>query len=537
MRPLIATVVNFGSYEHLSFDFSEQGLALVSGQTGSGKSTLEDITPWILYGITAKNGSVDDVRRWGSDKDTTQGILDVELPSGVLTVVRTRGKSSQNDLYFFEGAGEKQRGTNIQDTQRLLEERLGVSSETYLSSAYFNEFSSTGTFFQSKTKTQRELFENIADLSFPVSLAEKVTNARKIAKKSLEDTEAIYNRTTGILEERLSQLKSTALRESSYANDKASRIRELQHKVEIFEETKRQKQEQLVFSQSQFEEDREAHLYDLRLMIDEKLADLEVHESRCTKCLQPNSTHIKLSNEISDHRNNIKQLKSAYNKYDAELEQMKGLRNHHRDALETEQLAQNPYTDQIKQLTISIWLGEEQKEQLHQEIANLTANISSLNQLYDLSFELRGQLLKKAVKGIETETNRYLEKYFDAEIRVGFDITGADKLKVTIQKSGHDCTYTQLSKGQRCLLKLCFSVSVMLASANKAGVHMDMLAFDESCDGLDSELKIKAFGLFSELSLQHSTVLVVEHSEDLKNLFERRFNVELIGDCSRINEV
>jgi DNA repair exonuclease SbcCD ATPase subunit len=86
------------------------------------------------------------------------------------------------------------------------------------------------------------------------------------------------------------------------------------------------------------------------------------------------------------------------------------------------------------------------------------------------------------------------------------------------------------------MLKLSFVVSIMAAAQNKAGQHFDALFFDEALDGLSSDLKVKAFGLFEELSKEYGTIMVVEHSPDFQNLFERRFHVELQGDNSVIEE-
>jgi len=59
VKILSCVLENFASYERLEFDFSPQGLTLIEGPTGSGKSTLCDAIPWILFGRTAKDGALD----------------------------------------------------------------------------------------------------------------------------------------------------------------------------------------------------------------------------------------------------------------------------------------------------------------------------------------------------------------------------------------------------------------------------------------------------------------------------------------------
>lgn len=146
-----AKVTNFGSFRELEFNFDTPGLSLIHGPTGSGKSTLIDITSWILYGITAKDGSVDDIRSWTSDGVTT-GTLEVSTQNGRILVTRVRGSTKQNDLFWEDEPGIQRRGKDVTETQRLLEERLGVSSNLYHSGASYTEFSRTGRSFIAKRK-------------------------------------------------------------------------------------------------------------------------------------------------------------------------------------------------------------------------------------------------------------------------------------------------------------------------------------------------------------------------------------------------
>ncbi len=178
-----------------------------------------------------------------------------------------------------------------------------------------------------------------------------------------------------------------------------------------------------------------------------------------------------------------------------------------------------------------------QLKTLQTQVDELKHKFDALTQLSKITDNLREELRKNTIKMIESETNRYLETYFDAELRVVFSADGADKLDVLIWKSGHECSYKQLSKGQRGLLKLAFSVSCMKAVSNKLGLSFNALFFDESLDGLDTELKLKAFNLFDELSKSHDTVLIIDHSEQIKNLFSRIYCVNINSDISTIQEI
>ena len=113
MKLISVAAQNFGSYKQLDFNLSGQGLTLISGPTGAGKSTLCDLVPWTLFGKTAKNGQADEVRSWGI-RDTTSASVQLYLNNEHVVVYRARG-NKDNDLYFWRGNGPHERGKDIPD--------------------------------------------------------------------------------------------------------------------------------------------------------------------------------------------------------------------------------------------------------------------------------------------------------------------------------------------------------------------------------------------------------------------------------------
>jgi DNA repair exonuclease SbcCD ATPase subunit len=247
VRPKHCVVDNFGSYEHAEISFDNLGLTLISGPTGAGKSTIADFVAWGLFGVTSKNGAADDVRAWGSDQPT-KVELEVELPEGTITVTRIRGKQTQNDLFWREESyPEKEvRGKDLTETQRLLEQRLGVDAELFLLGSYFSQFSQTDAFFTAKPKDRRETLERITDLSLPVTLAERASEARKLAKKELETLESSLTKEQGRQEQLISQRQSLERAYEGWNLQHDRMIAEVQEKSESFESEKATKIEELV---------------------------------------------------------------------------------------------------------------------------------------------------------------------------------------------------------------------------------------------------------------------------------------------------
>ncbi len=201
---------------------------------------------------------------------------------------------------------------------------------------------------------------------------------------------------------------------------------------------------------------------------------------------------------------------------------------------ERERKRNNPFLKDIAELEATRTEQEKIVVSLKNTNKDYHTRISDMETLYTLSSQLRGVLLEKVVSQIQSGTNGYLNEYFDSELQVSFLLDGTDNLEVLVHKDGYQCTYKQLSKGQRQLLKLCFAISVQEAISNNSGTHFDNLWFDESLDGLSGDLKIKAYRLFEKLSESHASVMVIDHSEDLQNMFQNKIHVTLNGDISHI---
>jgi DNA repair exonuclease SbcCD ATPase subunit len=502
---------NFGSYKTLEFDFNEVGLALITGPTGAGKSTLFDAACWTLYGKTAKNGKSDEVRAWNS-KEPTSGTLQVTTKTGNITVTRIRGTQHENDLYYTEEGRENdpQRGKDITETQKLLETRMGVDFDLYTTTSYASDSSPNSLFFLVKPKDRREVLEKIANLSLPVKIAEKCVLAKKEANKAVKELEAQNLRLKAKHEQLQVTMDRTEKAAASWAEEQAKVIAAVEAQALAFDTNKYNKIKEL----------------EARLLSYDQSGPAPSKElcPACGACINPEHYEEKL------------RIKAEISALETRLSILKNQENTAKNQLEIEKRKTTPYKGQLTNLVVEVMESANDINVLERELAAANKRYSDLERLYELSFVLRGKILTDTVADIEDKTNNYLFRYFDGEFSVRFLLEDADKLEVLIQKNSHECTYTQLSRGQRSILRLCFGVAIMEAAANESGNHMDTLFFDEPSDGADPELKVKAYELFEALSVDHSTVLVIDHTSELKEHFTKRFTVTLQDDFSRIEQ-
>lgn len=560
MKLLRAVLDNFGSYAHLEFDFDNQGLALIHGPTGSGKSTLLDAAPWVLYGQTAKGGKVDDIRSWTSD-GVTKGTLTVELPSGTIQVTRVRGNTShENDLYFTEQTAPdtKIRGKDNTETQKLLNQRLCVDFEGYSAAAYACSASPSENFFIASAKSRRELFEHITDLSLPARLLEGAQGAKKPAKASISSLKTEVDRMEGRVSQvglqmerqakdcdswetshraKIEKLKAL---QAGFELEKSSKIAAAQTKYDFWQADHGQTIADALIRINKIEED------DNSQKLQENILKLEA-ESRCDSCGGViGSSEKKLNSLRSDLSRaerrlqeremliaNLPAAQKAPNPNLGALQAAKELINTYSEQLTEEIYAENPYDSQFEASSAEFAKLSLEIEVKIKELKASERRFEALTHLQDLSADLRASLLRTSVQSIQERTNQILEIYFEGAFRVAFTVAG-DNLEIEIRKSGYLCSYLQLSKGQRRLLTLSFTVAMMEASANNLGLHFDCIAMDEPTDGLDGDLKTAAYALFEELASKHSTVLVIDHSMELKTLFSKKFRAELVGDHSTL---
>ncbi len=484
MKVISCHLENFASYKELDFSFDDKGLVLIQGATGSGKSTLCDAIPWILFGRTAKNGSVDEILSWPGDK-TTYGCLELDKS---INVYRIRGKG-KNDLYYSTAPMQIVRGKDLQDTQKLINNLLGLNIDLYLSGAYFHEFSQTAQFFTTTAKSRRAICEQIVDLSLAKDLQEKTNINLKQANKDLDQANS-----------KITQLEANiALLTRMQANETS--------KFDIWAKTQVAKINHIESNVLKFEEAR-----DMRV----KRAKVTAKAVNCSECGQVKPTaHV--------HKDNSNEILDEVNPYLNQLEQARSEVNPHTGGVKD-------FTNDIAFHISDIALHNRSKD-IHQTQAH------DLELLTDVLNDFRGALVENTIKDLETKTNDLLHTHFDGEIRINLNIEDADKLDVTILKDSNNCTYTQLSKGQRCMLKLCFGLSVMKTIQNHHAISLKQILLDESLDGMDDINKMKAVRMLETIALDYDTIYLVEHSETVKAHIDNSYLVTLNNGNSQIEKI
>lgn len=558
MKILSCVAENFASYSKLEFVFQNNGLALISGPTGSGKSTLCDIVPWILFGRTSKGGAVDEVLSW-SGNGTTEGHISIELSNGdSLSITRIRTSKSQ-DLYYETNTACRKRGKDIADTQTQINELLGFDYDLYLSGAYFHEFSQTANFFTTTAKNRRVITEQLVDLTLAKKLTENLSEYKKLIKK-----------------EQQSLLNSLEVKENNLVNlvKLANREAELCNK---WEDKKNSTLQSLIKLNNEFEEQQVktyekeltkhySKVLDLELqsceIMNEIVSDEEIavrkeklaanrannRQEVCSECgnlkgRDKELVYVKEEYTIKNIESSNEIKKINYKKTLYNLEQLRQnepkknkIENPYQKQIDDLKAETNPHIESTEQLKSECKETKAEINQVKLDLEQISLELADVGTLLDVTDEFRGSIIQNTIIDIQNQTNSILSEYFDGELRIRFVVESADKLEIEIFKDGNSCVYTQLSKGQRQLLKLSFCISVMRAISAHHGINFSAIFLDEIADGCDDNIRLKAFNLLEKISLEYDSVFVIEHSEAIKSMFNNRYEVRLVNGNSEIGQ-
>lgn len=199
MKPILLTMQAFGSYgEKTEIDFQKGGdFFLISGDTGSGKSTIFDAMMFALYGEVSTNGS-------GKENELLSQFVDVRKDKPLVSLVFTAHQHGQEETYKITrtprhirpakrtGAKQQEEGETaellmpdgsqypgkLSETNRKIEEIVGLTADQFrkvvmIAQGEFMDFLRAG----SKEKT--ELLRDLLKTDYYYQLSERLKTLAK----------------------------------------------------------------------------------------------------------------------------------------------------------------------------------------------------------------------------------------------------------------------------------------------------------------------------------------------------------------------
>ena len=337
MRPLKLTITGFGPYcERTEIDFSklgENGLYLITGDTGSGKTTIFDALTFALYGEASGDNRTDSMLRsvYASPDMPTEVELEFLYNGKTYYVKRNpsyKRKSKRGDSLTDEPAsallkcGEKILASKTTEVTAAVKDIIGLD---------FNQFSriallAQGTFYKilfAKTEERQAIFRTLFKTELFRNLEDRINRASSEAERQcqserqslnqyisgiecdaesafFEDAEKAWNRkldTAGIV----------SFLEAFTADDGRKKL-SLEEKLNALEaeldSVSRSLEQAARYRQKTVE------LEDAKRILEKRLSEENVLKERVDSSLQKND-------EISENKKNLVLIENSLGDYDA----------------------------------------------------------------------------------------------------------------------------------------------------------------------------------------------------------------------------
>ena len=184
MIPVTLSISGFLSYKDpVEIDFTSFDLACISGQNGSGKSSILDAMTWALFGRARKH----DESIINLESDTAQVTLTFEYEGNLYRVIRTnpRGKTTALEFHINEngaagnaGAWKPLTESSLRETDQKIVDTLRLDYETFINAAFFLQ-GEADQFTQHNPSDRKRILSQILNLEIWEGYRKKAFQSRR----------------------------------------------------------------------------------------------------------------------------------------------------------------------------------------------------------------------------------------------------------------------------------------------------------------------------------------------------------------------
>lgn len=197
----LISIEGFGSYvKPFTFNLDNQGINIIKGKNGVGKTTIFNALYWCLYGKSVKDCNQSDVVTWEYLRDkkwrgTQVGLIfDID---GVEYAIYRHLKFNTNIFYKDNDLGIKGSSNLVilkdgeivkdhlykNDQQKYINDLLGMDSNLFINTIFFPQRALR--FLSASAEDKRKIYEEIFNLSFIERAKENAKAKEELLKNNL----------------------------------------------------------------------------------------------------------------------------------------------------------------------------------------------------------------------------------------------------------------------------------------------------------------------------------------------------------------
>lgn len=136
-------IIGFGSIKKLEFSFDNEGIHVIKGKNGTGKTSILNALFWTIYGKTLKEGASVELWEWMRTDEYKGAMVEIDLDKDgeqhyITRFANYKGKyngSKGNNRVILSGSDK----THKKEVQKEINELIGVSPELFKSSILFGQ--------------------------------------------------------------------------------------------------------------------------------------------------------------------------------------------------------------------------------------------------------------------------------------------------------------------------------------------------------------------------------------------------------------
>ena len=319
MIPLQISIENFMCYKERldELNLEDIHVACLSGKNGHGKTALLDAITWVLWG-KSRARTQNELLHQG--ENSMQVILDFASQTQKYRVTRihTKGKGSSsgktelNLEILLNGSATSIMGNTIRDTEHKIIKLLNLDYETFINTSYLRQ-GDADHFTKSNPSERKQILSEVLDLSYYEHLENISKEKSKKFKNEVANKKAIVSS------------KSLDISDKSYLQEKLrqaelkiTKLTPKEQELSIYYSSLLSKKETL--SRDKLEQNR------LNSSIENSLKEfkeLTMQLDNWTKEISDLENLIKRSDEISNKKIDLDNMKLLLSKYDEDLIKLK----------------------------------------------------------------------------------------------------------------------------------------------------------------------------------------------------------------------